>query len=95
LAAVQQEQIKLELAAVKIVELVGASVGWMLYVEQIVLYGNTEHCREKIYKTLESYGYAWQEERWVKQEGKWALTISPWIHSLVADTWHKYEISRD
>jgi hypothetical protein len=31
----------------------------------------------------------------VKQEGKWALTISPWIHSLVADSWHKYEISRD
>ena len=87
----QQQRNKLESAAQRIVELVGASVGRMLSVEQIVLYGNTESKQEQIFRTLEGYGFEWKKGQWVKKDGQWALTISPWINTLVAKSWYHYE----
>lgn len=83
-----QEQVKLELAAIQLVNLVDKTVGGMLSAHEIVIYGSTERKREKIYKTLERYGYRWDEDHWV-------LTIPAWITELVADAWVRHEITRD
>ena len=91
----EQERKKLVAAANLIVKLVGDCVGRMIFVEQIMLYGNTRSKREQIYKTLEGYGYGWKNGQWVKKEGQWALTISPWINALVAESWNQYETTGD
>jgi hypothetical protein len=88
----QPEDNKLELAAKKLVALVGKYVGNMIDPLDIVAYGErSKKNRETVYKTLERYGYRWVED---SNPPGWEPQIPGWMMDLVGDNWAHHEDTR-
>jgi hypothetical protein len=77
------ENIKLKLAAEKIVDLVSAKVGNWIKVPRIILFGQASQTNRKtVYSTLETYGFHWDESQQL-----WASDspMPDWVEELVGD----------